>query len=214
MIDLSLRLAELSASTGAQSMSQRALALLPQPFAEQLSEALAGTLSRLGIDSNSAQTAAPDGSSTTSVTRQNLAALETMAGAITASSSPPGAVTTPLPTVAGATATPSGHPYASDPVDDAYWAKQPAAVQQLREISDPAQRAALGAQLANEGYSIDVPIMVWGWDAGKTTALREQFGYTWVPSALQQPLSEAPGINVPGLTPYDPANPPPGSILV
>ena len=106
------------------------------------------------------------------------------------------------------------HWYASDSADDAYWARQPPAVQQLREITDPDQRAALGAQLAGEGYSIDVPIMVWGWDAGKVTQLRQDFGYTWVPSAQQMPLSAAPGITGPGLTPYDPSRPPAGSIQV
>ena len=79
----------------------------------------------------------------------------------------------------------SQHWYASDPVDDAYWAKQPPAVQQLREIDDPDARKTMAIQLAAQGYTIDVPIMVWGFDEGKTTALRQQYGYTWVPSALQ-----------------------------
>lgn len=108
----------------------------------------------------------------------------------------------------------SQHWYASDPVDDAYWAKQPPAVQQLREIDDPDARKELATQLAAQGYSIDVPIMVWGFDAGKTTALRQQYGYTWVPSALQKPIELAPGLTMPGMDPYDPNNPPPGSILV
>jgi hypothetical protein len=56
--------------------------------------------------------------------------------------------------------------------------------------------------------------MVWGWDAGKVTAARESYGYTWVPSALQQPVAAAPGITGGGITPYDPKNPPSGSIQV
>jgi hypothetical protein len=56
--------------------------------------------------------------------------------------------------------------------------------------------------------------MVWGWDAGKTTQLRQGFGYTWVPSAMQQPVAAAPGIVGAGITPYDPNHPPPGSISV
>jgi hypothetical protein len=106
------------------------------------------------------------------------------------------------------------HWYANDPVDDAYWAKQPAAVQQLREIDDRDQRMALGTQLAHQGYNIDVPIMMWGWDAGKVTAMRQSNGYTWVPSALQDPVTAAPGLTGPGITPYDPLHPPAGSILV
>lgn len=108
----------------------------------------------------------------------------------------------------------TGHYYANDPVDDAYWAKQPAPVQQLREIDDPDQRKALATQLAAQGYSIDVPIMVWGFDAGKTMALRQQYGYAWVPSALQQPIELAPGLSFPNMPSYNPANPPPGSILI
>jgi len=99
-------------------------------------------------------------------------------------------------------------------VDDAYWAKQPAAVQQLREIDDSEQRLELGTHLASQGYAIDVPIMIWGWDAGKVTTMRQANGYTWVPSALQHPVTAAPGLTGPGIIPYDPAHPPIGSILV
>jgi hypothetical protein len=106
------------------------------------------------------------------------------------------------------------HYYAPDAADDAYWAKQPAAVQQLREIDDPDQRKAQATQLAGEGYTIDVPIMVWGFDAGKTTALRQQYGYTWVPSALQNPVELAPGLTMPTMASYDPNHPPAGSIIV
>jgi len=106
------------------------------------------------------------------------------------------------------------HYYASDPADDAYWAKQPAAVQQLREIDNVDERKALASQLASAGYAIDVSIMVWGCDAGKVTQARQSYGYTWVPAALQSNVTAAPGIAAPGMTPYDPSNPPAGSILV
>jgi hypothetical protein len=108
-------------------------------------------------------------------------------------------------------------PAVTDPVqsvDESYWAAQPAAVQQLQNIDDPYQRAMLAGQLAAEGYSIDTPVMVWGWDPSKTTQLRESFGYTWVPSAMQASVTAAPGITGAGITPYDPNNPPPGSISV
>jgi len=97
--------------------------------------------------------------------------------------------------------------------DDAYWAAQPAAVQQLRDISNPAQRQEVGEQLAQQGYSIDVPIMVWGWDPQTTTDARESMGYSWVPSALQQPVEVAPGLSYNG-TSYSSGSPPPGSITV
>ncbi len=77
------------------------------------------------------------------------------------------------------------------------------------------QRAALATQLANEGYSIDVPIMVWGWDPSITTAMRQAEGYTWVPSALQSPVEDAPGLpSIGTVAAYNPNNPPAGSIAV
>ena len=174
-------------------------ALSSQPFMQALSDAIAGTLQKFGIDPGSvtlnlgaappaAHTAGPIGFNAL-IPRDNLAI-----------------AIAPPPVVQ--------HFYASDPVDDLYWNKQPAAVQQLREIDDYEQRQALGSKLASQGFQIDVPVMVWGWDAGKTTQLRKDFGYTWVPSALQQSVSAAPGLSGPGMTPYDPANPPAGSMQV
>jgi hypothetical protein len=98
--------------------------------------------------------------------------------------------------------------------DQAYWASQPPEVQALPGIADPDQRAAQAATLATDGFTIDVPIMVWGWDAYLVMTMRAQFGYTWVPSALQPPVSIAPGTTQPGVIPYNPADPPPGSIEV
>jgi hypothetical protein len=97
--------------------------------------------------------------------------------------------------------------------DDAYWAAQPAAVQQLQNIQNPTQRTEVATQLAQEGYTIDVPIMVWGWDPAATTAAREAMGYTWVPSALQPPVEVAPGLTFAGSS-YNPAVAPAGSITV
>ncbi|HTR34817.1 MAG TPA: hypothetical protein VMH80_02870 [Bryobacteraceae bacterium] len=98
--------------------------------------------------------------------------------------------------------------------DDAYWAQQPSAVQALRNMQ-PEQRAAAAHSLAAEGYTIDVPIMVWGWDPSITTDLRQSFGYTWVPSALQNPVETMPGnAALPGMTAYNPNQPPAGSIPV
>lgn len=98
--------------------------------------------------------------------------------------------------------------------DQAYWASQPPEIQALQSITDPDQRAALAAQLAANGFTIDVPIMVWAWDAYLVMTMRQQFGYTWVPSALQPPVTIAPNTAQPGVAAYNPANPPPGSILV
>ncbi len=97
---------------------------------------------------------------------------------------------------------------------DRYWAQQPKAVQELRKIDDPTERKLKAWDLANQGYTIDVPIMVWEWDPQYTMDLRKSYGYTWVPSALQDTVKIAPGLQMPGVTSYDPNRPPPGSILV
>ncbi len=96
---------------------------------------------------------------------------------------------------------------------EAYWASQPPAVQALQNCPDD-EKAALAQQLANEGYTIDVPIMVWGWDPLATMIQRQEDGYTWVPSALQPSVDIAPGVSVPGETSYNPNDPPAGSIQV
>lgn len=98
--------------------------------------------------------------------------------------------------------------------DHAYWANQPAAVQALR-TADPSERSTMAAQLASEGYKIDVPIMVWGWDPSIVTSMRQAEGYTWVPSALQNPVEMLPGLpSMGGLAAYNSSNPPANSILV
>lgn len=98
--------------------------------------------------------------------------------------------------------------------DQAYWASQPPTVQALESITDTDQRATQAAQLATQGFTIDVPIMVWGWDAYLVMTMRAQFGYTWVPSALQPPVAIAPGEAQPGVIAYDPLHSPAGSIRV
>jgi hypothetical protein len=98
--------------------------------------------------------------------------------------------------------------------DQAYWASQPPAVQALRALVDPDQRANAAAELATEGFTIDVPIMVWAWDAYLVMTMRAQFGYTWVPSALQPPVTIAPGDAQPGVVAYDPFHAPAGAIKV
>jgi hypothetical protein len=97
---------------------------------------------------------------------------------------------------------------------EAYWAQQPPEVQALRSVPDEAERTALAQRLANEGFKIDVPIMVWKWDPLTTMTIRQNSGYTWVPSGNQQPLPTCPNCDIPGLPAYDPDHPPAGSITV
>jgi hypothetical protein len=224
MINLEVNLAALSGNAGASSVKSQLPALDTQSFTALLSEAISETLSKFGIDPSAIQLTVQDPGSHSVDTRQISAATigQTAAppGVPVSSVPPPPPAAPTAPAAPSIPSTPSGankatqHWYASDPVDDAYWAKQPAAVQQLREIDNMDERKALAAQLASAGYTIDVPIMVWGWDAGKVMQARESYGYTWVPSALQPNVTAAPGISAPGLTPYDPANPPAGSILL
>ena len=142
-------------------------------------------------------------------------------------SSTPSHSAAPASTIQAASPAPSGaaSTQSSGPVDegtradqiraeiDAYWAAQPAAVQQLRNVADFGQRNALAQQLADQGYTIDRAIMVWGWDPLKTMLTRKMYGYNWVPS-MNQPNVTSPGMALPGQTPYDGSNAPAGSIAV
>jgi len=203
MTNLVVGLPAQTASSGSASLNQQTSPISSQSFESQLSEAISEVFAKFGIDPGSIQLTVQDSTSGNNATCQNTAAASNPLST-SAPSSVPQTVAAPASALAAS----------SQSVDDAYWSKQPAAVQQLRNIQDQGQRTQLGTQLATEGYSIDVPIMIWGWDPGITTQLRQSDGYTWVPSALQQPVAEAPGIDVPGLTPYDPAHPPAGSIAV
>jgi hypothetical protein len=230
MINIDVTLGSTGTSSGAAASSTQTAqlsSLSAQSFTTLLSEALSETLSKFGIDPNSIKLTVQDTPSQTLAASQSPATSQTPAGGQTASVSQTPAATVNLAAIAPAVVAPaivtpasstaathSNTWYASTPADDAYWSKQPAAVQQLRGIEDLDERKQLGEQLASEGYSIDVPIMVWGWDAGKVTAARESYGYTWVPSAMQQPVSAAPGITGAGIVQYDPSHPPSGSIQV
>ncbi len=96
-------------------------------------------------------------------------------------------------------------------------ARRPAAamIAHLRrsDLAD-ADRESMAGLLASAGYTIDVPIDVWGWDAAKTMSARRTYGYTWVPPAQGAAIEVAPGLTFPGAPSYDPRNPPLGAILV
>lgn len=100
--------------------------------------------------------------------------------------------------------------------DTMYWQAQPPAVQAL-QFADPNNPSTteLAIQLASQGYTIDVPIEVWHWSPTLVMVLRTSAGYTWVPSALQAAIQEAPGVTgVSGAIPYNSSSPPAGSITV
>ena len=161
-------------------------------FQNQLAAALTATLEKFGIDAS----------------KFALSIAPVSSGA----QAQPAAVTPPP-----ASAHRDGTLASQDPIlnfDDAYWASQPPAVQALRNMEDQTQRSILAGQLSAAGYKIDAPIMVWGWDPAKVTTLRQGLGYSWVPAGFQSPVAEAPGVDDHGSQPYDPSNPPRGSIMV
>ena len=167
-------------------------------FQSQLSAALTATLQKFGIDPS----------------KFALSIAPVVTGAKTQlATSASGASVTPAPAASSG----NGTLASQDPIlsfDDAYWASQPPAVQALRNMDDQTRRSELAGQLTAAGYKIDAPIMVWGWDPAKVTNLRQGMGYSWVPSGFQNPVAEAPGVDDHGSQPYDPTNPPSGSITV
>jgi hypothetical protein len=95
-------------------------------------------------------------------------------------------------------------------------AKRPSAeiLEALSNIEQLSDRYALAGTLAAQGYTVDVPIDVWCWNEEAVMRNRREAGYTWVPCAGMPPVNIVPGLEVPGMTKYDPAKPPIGAILV
>jgi hypothetical protein len=186
-------------------------------FAQQLAAALESYLASSGTASNLQVNIQATGSQS-SGNRQFLVTVtnpETTTPVPSTQPSTPQPITPPSPAITPALTAaviPSTTPPATE--QDAYWAMQPPAVQALRTIPDETERGVVAKQLADQGYTIDVPIMVWHWDPLITMTIRQNSGYTWVPSGDQAALQTCPNCDVPGLTHYDPNNPPAGSIMV
>jgi hypothetical protein len=103
--------------------------------------------------------------------------------------------------------------------DALYKSLQPTAVKDLLEMplatmADLGAKSQKATQLAGEGYVIDGAIMVDGGSPFLITQYRMEFGYTWVPSWLQQPIQLAPGLTQGSTPPYDRAIMPAGAIPV
>jgi hypothetical protein len=200
----------------AASPAKNNSAIETQSFADQLATSFTEARSMFGLSPNSAPLAATEPMSPAPISQNNVARQNSVTTGDFSTRSVIGLNALVPESSNAVTPPPPSAPTTTDSLmasDDAYWAAQPAAVQQLR-YTDSSQRDMVGSQLASEGYKIDVPIMIWGEDPTLTTQLRQNFGYTWVPSALQTPVTAAPGITGLGITPYDPNNPPKGSILV
>src|ERR1700681_2413032 len=174
MINLMVGLPDQHASSRSATLNKQIPPVSSQSFDSQLSEAKSQVLSKFGIDPSSVQLTVQDSNSGKIATSQNSAAASTQlstsvfsplapqkvaalaSAPVSALASAP--VSAPVSAPASAPVSAPASTPASPPqsVDDAYWSKQPAAVQQLRNIQDQGQRTLLGAQLAAEGYSIDV----------------------------------------------------------
>jgi hypothetical protein len=191
--------------------------LSPQPttpsgstdsFMAQLTSALEGYLAQSGNNSN-LEIDIQSTQSQVSGARQFLVTVKTP-GSTPANPSTASGVFVPSATASaqadGSTAAGNQAAPAAAPTNemDAYWAAQPPAVQQMRDIPDLGARSAMAQTLADQGYKIDTQIMVWGWDPMKTMAARQMYGYAWAPSWGQK---EVPIQN-------DPSAGPPGSIAV
>lgn len=123
--------------------------------------------------------------------------------------------TTTIPTPSTSSGVPNFTPQFQQTYDKAWEAAQPPAILNLMSYPQGStQRIQQAETLASQGYTIDVQIMVWGWDPATTMLLRKMYGYTWVPSLGQAGVALAPGLFEPGQVPYNPDVIPPGSILV
>ncbi len=104
-----------------------------------------------------------------------------------------------------------GFPFPVTLTDDVYWASFDPKVQALRNM-DANSVGAAALALAQQGYVIDFPTMVWQEDPVLVMAIRKYMGMTWAPSILQpQVFPVSSGLSLP---PYDPNNPPLNSIKV
>jgi hypothetical protein len=185
-------------------------------FTDQLAAALEGYLAQSGNNSNleidiQKTPSQNSGVSQFIVTVKNPDSATSDAASASPASASVASAADPADTT-GTNAQPATDPQMAE--IDAYWAAQPPAVQQLRNVGDFGARNVMAQQLSDQGYSIDRAIMVWGWDPMKTMATRQMYGYTWVPSFNQSTPSAAPGFALPGETPYDAGNAPTGSIAV
>jgi len=161
MNHLTVRQAGAAHHIAAVSAGKKTLSVATQSFANQMSHAFAETLSKVRSDPNSEKQTIADTASQINVARQNsVTASAAVKAPVGFNALIPPSNTTPPPT------SPINAPGSAD---DVYWARQPAAVQKLRDVGDYGQRSQMAGQLAAEGYSIDTPVMVWGWDASKTT---------------------------------------------
>lgn len=94
----------------------------------------------------------------------------------------------------------------------AYWAsKDP----EVRKLKDMENRKALAADLARQGFAINMWIEYHGFDPYSTMTMLKQYGYTWISRLFGTPMPNvAPGVSLPGYPQYDPNHPPADAIKI
>ena len=93
----------------------------------------------------------------------------------------------------------------------------PKPVRDMMDLADDAQRYVQAKLLAEKGYQIDAECMIYKMEPAIIMGIRMNQDFTWIPHdpwGSQSYLPTMPGADLPGLPPYDPKNPPPGSIRV
>src|ERR1700680_339204 len=126
MINIVVGTPDQPASSGSASLNKQTPLISSQSFESQLSEAISEVLTKFGIDPGSIHLTVQDSPSGNIATSQNSAAASTQLHTSAPASLAPQTQTAPASAPASS----------SQSVDDAYWSKQPAAVQQLRNIQD------------------------------------------------------------------------------
>lgn len=91
----------------------------------------------------------------------------------------------------------------------AYWLAQPPAVRVLQHMpSDIGARDAKALELAQQGYNVDVPIMVYDWNPYWVMQVRENEGLTDVRDGTGSRALKVSS-NIADFPPFDPPPPPP-----
>jgi hypothetical protein len=182
-----LETAEASKSSGNSAIDSTA-------FQNALTQALDQALASIGV-TNSGVSVSPS----TSASGQQQFVVTMGSANSSAASTAPAATATPVATTSTSTSSSSASSASTSGADwwaiestpgwqaaeKAYWADQPAAVQQL-ENAPQSEKGSLAASLESQGYSIDVPIMVWGWDPILTNETLRAYGDPYNASLLQQ----------------------------
>lgn len=69
--------------------------------------------------------------------------------------------------------------------DKLWWAAQPPRVRGLKDLPVDTSRTALALELAQQGFTIFIPVCVYGWSPYGVMSCYAANGFKWVPALLQ-----------------------------